>query len=69
MALHPDDPPISLFGLPRIVSNQEDYQFVLDQYKSHNNGITFCTGSLASNSTMIFIKCLIILKTKYILFI
>ena len=49
MALHPDDPPISLFGLPRIVSNHEDYQFVLDQYKSHNNGITFCTGSLASN--------------------
>jgi len=49
MALHPDDPPISLFGLPRIVSNHKDYQFVLDQYKSHNNGITFCTGSLASN--------------------
>ena len=49
MALHPDDPPISLFGLPRIVSNHEDYQFVLDQYKSNNNGITFCTGSLASN--------------------
>ena len=49
MALHPDDPPISLFGLPRIVSNQKDYQFVLDQYKSHNNGITFCTGSLGSN--------------------
>jgi len=49
MALHPDDPPISLFGLPRIVSNKKDYQFVLDQYKSQNNGITFCTGSLASN--------------------
>ena len=49
MALHPDDPPISLFGLPRIVSNHEDYEFVLDQYKSNNNGITFCTGSLASN--------------------
>ncbi len=49
MALHPDDPPISLFGLPRIVSNLKDYQFVLDQYKSYNNGITFCTGSLASN--------------------
>ena len=49
MALHPDDPPISLFGLPRIVSNLKDYQFVLDQYKSYHNGITFCTGSLASN--------------------
>ena len=33
MALHPDDPPISLFGLPRIVSNHEDYQFVLDKFK------------------------------------
>ena len=49
MALHPDDPPIPLFGLPRIVSSKEDYQFVFEQYESNTNGMTFCVGSLASN--------------------
>ena len=49
MALHPDDPPISLFGIPRIVSNLEDYKYVLNSYDSASNGMTFCTGSLASN--------------------
>ncbi len=49
MCLHPDDPPIPLFGLPRIVSTLEDYKFILNSYKSKSNGMTFCTGSLASN--------------------
>ena len=49
MALHPDDPPISLFGLPRIVSNSDDYKFILDSYNSNSNGMTYCVGSLASN--------------------
>ena len=49
MALHPDDPPIPLFGLPRIVSTKDDYQFVFDQYTANCNGMTFCSGSLASN--------------------
>ena len=49
MALHPDDPPIPLFGLPRIVSSKEDYQFVFEQHESNTNGMTFCVGSLASN--------------------
>ena len=49
MALHPDDPPIPLFGLPRIVSSKDDYQFIFEQYKSNTNGMTFCVGSLASN--------------------
>ena len=49
MALHPDDPPIPLFGLPRIVSSKDDYQFIFEQYESNTNGMTFCVGSLASN--------------------
>ena len=49
MAIHPDDPPIPLFGLPRIVSSLEDYRYIIDSYKSHSNGMTFCSGSLASS--------------------
>ncbi len=49
LAIHPDDPPISLFGLPRIVSSLDDYQFIINSFKSKSNGITFCAGSLASS--------------------
>ena len=49
MAIHPDDPPIPLFGVPRIVSNIDDYNFILNSAKSPSNGMTFCSGSLASN--------------------
>jgi len=50
MALHPDDPPIPLFGLPRIVSTLDDYNYIFNQYDSKSNGMTFCAGSLASNN-------------------
>ena len=49
MALHPDDPPIRLFGVPRVVSNLDDYKYILESYESPSNGMTFCAGSLASN--------------------
>jgi len=49
MAIHPDDPPMSLFGVPRIVSTYEDYKYILNSYNSESNGMTFCSGSLASN--------------------
>jgi mannonate dehydratase len=49
MAIHPDDPPIPLFGLPRIVSSLEDYKYIIDSFKSESNGMTFCSGSLASS--------------------
>jgi len=45
MAIHPDDPPFSLMGIPRIVSTEADAQFLLDAVDSPSNGITFCTGS------------------------
>jgi mannonate dehydratase len=46
LALHPDDPPRSLFGLPRIVSSQEDLLRILELHKSRAHGFTLCTGSL-----------------------
>ena len=46
MCIHPDDPPFTLLGLPRVMSTQSDYQFIFDQVPPISNGITFCTGSL-----------------------
>ena len=46
LAIHPDDPPFSLFGLPRVVSTEEDLNFLCSVYDSVYNGITLCTGSL-----------------------
>jgi mannonate dehydratase len=48
LCIHPDDPPQSLLGLPRIVSTMEDLQFLLDQTPEQANGITFCSGSLGA---------------------
>ena len=46
MCIHPDDPPFTLLGLPRVMSTQADYQFIFDQVPPMSKGITFCTGSL-----------------------
>jgi mannonate dehydratase len=48
MAIHPDDPPRPLMGLPRIVSSAEDLAFITAVVDSEANGITFCTGSLGA---------------------
>lgn len=48
MCIHPDDPPFSLFGLPRVVSTGADYQALFDAVPEPENGITFCTGSLGA---------------------
>lgn len=45
MAIHPDDPPFPIFGLPRVVSTSDDLAGILANPKSKFNGITFCTGS------------------------
>jgi mannonate dehydratase len=49
MAIHPDDPPRSLLGLPRIVSSEKDINEILGMIDSIHNGFTLCTGSLAPN--------------------
>ncbi len=45
MAIHPDDPPFSIFGLPRVVGTSSNVKRIISQTSSPNNGITFCTGS------------------------
>ncbi len=48
MCVHPDDPPFSLLGLPRIVTNEEDIDWLLNAVDNPHNGLTFCTGSLSA---------------------
>lgn len=50
LALHPDDPPWPVFGLPRIVGDEQAIARILDAVPSPHNGLTFCTGSLGANS-------------------
>ncbi|SBS25302.1 Mannonate dehydratase [Marinomonas spartinae] len=45
LAVHPDDPPRPLFGLPRIVSTKDDIEWLIQRVPSMTNGLTFCTGS------------------------
>ena len=45
MAIHPDDPPFSLFGLPRVVSTADDARALLEAVPSPANGLTMCAGS------------------------
>ena len=51
MAIHPDDPPWGIFGLPRIITNYENLDRFLNLYDSHYNGVTLCTGSLGCTKT------------------
>lgn len=48
LCIHPDDPPFSVLGLPRIVTSAEDIDWLLNAVNSQNNGLTFCAGSLSS---------------------
>ena len=48
LAIHPDDPPRPILGLPRIVSDRKDIEHILAAYDSPSNGITLCTGSFGA---------------------
>ncbi|TGV03178.1 mannonate dehydratase [Flavivirga rizhaonensis] len=49
MAIHPDDPPFDIMGLPRIIKSEKDLEDLVSFIDSPSNGITFCTGSLGAN--------------------
>ncbi|GAA3561977.1 mannonate dehydratase [Snuella lapsa] len=49
MAIHPDDPPFDIMGLPRIIKSEKDLEDLVGFIDSPSNGITFCTGSLGAN--------------------
>lgn len=51
MAIHPDDPPWSVFGLPRIITDSAALERLMDIVDSPANGVTFCTGSLGALPT------------------
>jgi mannonate dehydratase len=50
LAVHPDDPPIGLFGMPRVVSTASDLRSLLSAVDSPANGLTFCVGSYGSRA-------------------
>lgn len=50
MCIHPDDPPYSILGLPRVVSTEDDIMDIYNAVDSIHNGFTFCSGSLGVRS-------------------
>ncbi len=48
MAIHPDDPPWDMFGLPRIITGRDSYKKLFSAVPDPHNGITLCTGSLGA---------------------
>lgn len=49
LAIHPDDPPFPILGLPRIVSSMDDFDYFLTTVNNKANGVCFCTGSLGAS--------------------
>lgn len=50
MCVHPDDPPMPVFGMPRLVCNADDIRWFLGAVDNFHNGLTFCAGSLSAGA-------------------
>lgn len=50
MCVHPDDPPLQILGLPRIVTCDSDIEWFLNAVPNRHNGLTFCAGSLSAGA-------------------
>ena len=50
LAIHPDDPPFPILGLPRVVSSMDDFSYFLNKVDNASNGVCFCTGSLGASA-------------------
>ena len=58
MGIHPDDPPWSILGLPRIITNEKALDRVIKIVNSTSNGITFCSASLSLNPNINITRCI-----------
>ena len=50
LCIHPDDPPMPVFGMPRLCGNAEDIRWLLGAVDDFHNGLTFCAGSLSAGA-------------------
>jgi mannonate dehydratase len=56
LAIHPDDPPFSVLGLPRVVRNEADLKKIFEAVRVNANGLCYCTGSLGADPTNDLVK-------------
>ena len=50
LCIHPDDPPMPVFGMPRLCGSAEDIRWILSAVDDFHNGLTFCAGSLSAGA-------------------
>ncbi|MEG0647472.1 MAG: mannonate dehydratase [Bacteroides sp.] len=68
MCIHPDDPPCQMLGLPRIVTDGDDIDWLLNAVNNPHNGLTFCAGSLSAGlqNDVSALACRFIHRTHFV---
>jgi len=64
MTIHPDDPPYPILGLPRVASNLEDFQYLINTVDKPFNGVCFCTGSLGAGKNNSILEIFNVVKHR-----
>jgi len=64
LAIHPDDPPFDVFGLPRIVSKADDVDYILSSVDHPANGFCFCTGSFGAGAHNNLVEMIRLIDTR-----